>query len=103
MVIDHLKPRSAFPPNMIHIADRTDNLAIACWDCNTVKSNRDYPFRPVLPVIWVCPLDWREKGASDEDVNGWLEIYATDEHHAYCASHRCATRVPTDWPIAMLH
>ena len=39
LTIDHIIPRSAFPANMLHIVDRSDNLISACWDCNEGKSN----------------------------------------------------------------
>jgi hypothetical protein len=42
-VADHVRPRSAWPADLIPFADRSDNLRLACWDCNTDKSNYLYP------------------------------------------------------------
>ena len=39
LVLDHIIPRSAFPADQLRIADRSDNLHSACWDCNTERSN----------------------------------------------------------------
>ena len=37
--IDHLVPRSSFEPKDIQLADRSDNLRVACVRCNQRKSN----------------------------------------------------------------
>lgn len=41
-VADHVRPRSNWPAEELELADRSDNLRVACWDCNTMKSNFDY-------------------------------------------------------------
>ena len=102
LVIDHLKPRSAFPPAQIEIADRSDNLAIACWDCNTDKSNRAVPYRKPLGIIWYCPMDWRAGGVDECDAEEWLEHYSSEDQRVYCHSHGCAVTVPADWQLAGL-
>lgn len=42
-VADHVRPRSSWPTDLLTFADRSDNLRLACWDCNTDKSNYLYP------------------------------------------------------------
>lgn len=96
MVIEHLVPRSAFTPATIADADRSDNLRIACWACNTAKSNRAVPFREALPIVWACPTDLLEQGAA--------LLFDVDETHraAWCDFCQAATVVPPQWPIARL-
>jgi hypothetical protein len=97
MVIDHLIPRSSFVASDIHLADRSDNLRIACWDCNQEKSNRDYPFKRPLPIVWMC----RE----DIQVNEFGEVVLFEDDElvpAYCARHNCAVSVPIHWGFAGL-
>lgn len=57
LVLDHIIPRSAFPPDQLHIADRSDNLISSCWPCNEHKSNYedDHRKRPgVTAMCWGC-------------------------------------------------
>jgi hypothetical protein len=104
MVIDHLTPRSAFRADEIRLADRSDNLAIACWDCNTEKGNRLIPFRPPLPVVVICVVDWKASfGWTEEELNLHLERYSDETMHAFCCQHRSAATVPKNWPIMALH
>lgn len=62
-VVDHVIPRSSFPSGQIDIADRSDNLRMACWSCNEAKSNYDYG-EAQLPGVTIrcwycryCPYD----------------------------------------------
>lgn len=41
-VADHVRPRSNWPADLLQFADRSDNLRLACWDCNERKSNLNY-------------------------------------------------------------
>lgn len=79
LVIEHLRPRSSFYEDQVSIADRSDNLALACWDCNEEKSNRDVPFDPPLPIVWIC--------------HAWAGD-ASDSVEVFCAEHRHICRVP---------
>lgn len=57
LVLDHIVPRSAFPANQLHIADRSDNLHSACWDCNERRSNYEAVHIKRLGVVvqcWYC-------------------------------------------------
>lgn len=97
MVIDHLLPRSWFAAQDVHLADRSDNLAIACWSCNSVKSNRIVPFRPVLPVVWVCPTDLTEWSGIDR----WGAV-DNEWDRAWCDTCEGAAMVPPGWTFAAL-
>jgi hypothetical protein len=61
-VLDHLRPRSNWPADELWLADRSDNLHVACWDCNEERSNRVYAAPPkVVPVTTHCgrcSLEW---------------------------------------------
>ena len=57
LVLDHIIPRSTFPAHQIHIADRSDNLHSACWDCNERRSNYEAVHIKRLGVVvqcWFC-------------------------------------------------
>lgn len=57
LVLDHIIPRSAFPANQLHIADRSDNLHSACWSCNENRSNYEAIHIKRLGVVahcWYC-------------------------------------------------
>ena len=103
LVIDHLRPRSNFDPDDMWLADRSDNLRIACWDCNQDKSNRAVPYRPPIPIVWTCPECYRP----EDDVEGlepltFLEYYSDEMRPAHCVRHGYAMPVPVDWEIASL-
>jgi hypothetical protein len=102
-VLDHLIPRSAFDVGHIRAADRSDNLRIACWDCNRAKSNRLIPFRQPLPIVWACPDCYQGRRDRDgEEQPSFLDDYADDTVPVFCARHRGAATAPSDWPIAGL-
>ena len=54
LVLDHIIPRSAFPANQLHIADRSDNLHSACWGCNEKRSNYEAIHIKRLGVVTKC-------------------------------------------------
>ena len=54
LTVDHIIPRSTFPPNKLHIADRSDNLISACWPCNESKSNYEHDARKTMGVTAAC-------------------------------------------------
>lgn len=54
LVLDHIIPRSAFPAHQLHIADRSDNLHSACWDCNARRSNYESIWTKRLGVVARC-------------------------------------------------
>lgn len=54
LVLDHIIPRSAFPPHLLHIADRSDNLHSACWGCNERRSNYEAIHVKRLGVVSAC-------------------------------------------------
>ena len=72
LTIDHIVPRSAFPADQLHIADRSDNLISACWPCNEAKSNYERTQRKRLGVVVAC----------------W-----------YCLSASSGEDLPTDRPV----
>lgn len=88
LVLDHLRPRSNWAADEIALADRSDNLRIACWSCNEEKSNRLIPFDPPLPIVWTCLSSGYSIG--------------TAVFTAFCAQHRHECTVPSQWPIAGL-
>jgi len=96
LVIDHLRPRSSFEPWNLWLADRSDNLRIACWECNQDKSNFELDYRSPVPVVWRCLVCYRIEGQAEEF--GW----SADMLLAFCARHRENVNVPVDWPIAGL-
>lgn len=52
--MDHIIPRSAFEAEHLRIADRSDNLVSACWDCNQAKSNYERTQRKRMGVVVAC-------------------------------------------------
>lgn len=67
LVLDHIIPRSAFPAHQLRIADRSDNLHSACWDCNQKRSNFEAVHIKRLGVVvrcWYCVN--RDHSESDE-------------------------------------
>lgn len=54
LTVDHIIPRSTFPADQLHIADRSDNLISACWPCNEGKSNYERDQRKRLGVVATC-------------------------------------------------
>jgi hypothetical protein len=63
-VADHVRPRSSWPADLLRFADRSDNLRLACWDCNEAKSNFTYPGGdlPLGVTVWCirCTPDMAE-------------------------------------------
>lgn len=65
LTVDHIIPRSAFPADQLHIADRSDNLISACWPCNEAKSNYERTQRKrmgVTAACWYCVSPELEEG-----------------------------------------
>lgn len=63
LTVDHIVPRSAFRADSLHIADRSDNLISACWDCNMDKSNYEHPQPKRMGVVrecWDCANPWHD-------------------------------------------
>lgn len=102
MVADHIFPRSAYEPKRIDRADRTDNLRIACWDCNSSKSNRFFPFRRPLPIVWGCPTWYSEEGWPEYLIETMLTQFSEETMTAWCHRHRAACIVPESWPVVSL-
>lgn len=71
LTVDHIIPRSAFTPDQLHIADRSDNLISACWPCNEAKSNYERPQRKRLGVTTNC-LSCRRGDEDQEEPPGVL-------------------------------
>ena len=93
LVLDHITPRSSFPAHQLHIADRSDNLATACWDCNDAKSNYTAPNHHLRKpgITHTCPdclinlsLDW------SVTIDGPLTL------PAFCLRHGAVTQVPNE-------
>lgn len=75
-VLDHLRPRSNWPVDELHLADQSVNLHVACWDCNEIRSNRAYAALPkVVPVVTYC-------GRCSEE---WIDRDVGFGFHVYCA------------------
>lgn len=59
--VDHVRPRSSFPPEEILVADRSDNLRTTHVACNQSKSNYIYEESPrtngVVASCWECYFD----------------------------------------------
>jgi hypothetical protein len=73
--VDHLVPRSSFPPDRIEAADRSDNLRTTHPACNQEKSNYLYEELPrtngVVARCWECTYD---RGFDPElDSAAWQE------------------------------
>lgn len=56
--VDHLIPRSSFDVCDLAVADRSDNLRLACVPCNQGKSNYLIPWAPVGSTIGVTRACW---------------------------------------------
>jgi hypothetical protein len=54
LTVDHIIPRSTFEARHLPIADRSDNLVSACWDCNQRKSNYESIWTKRLGVVVAC-------------------------------------------------
>ena len=54
LVLDHIIPRSTFTKGELRIADRSDNLHSACWDCNERRSNYEAVHIKRLGVTAAC-------------------------------------------------
>jgi 5-methylcytosine-specific restriction endonuclease McrA len=72
LVLDHIIPRSAFYPQELVIADRSDNLQSACWACNEGRSNfeSDHVKRPgvVVRCFYCSNPEFLEENAADDVV-----------------------------------
>lgn len=89
--IDHLLPRSSFMPTDLLRADRSDNLRVACLDCNQKRSNYDKPRPPegaigVTNRCWVCTYVDFDPGDDSERWSYWKEDHHVPEMtiRAYC-------------------
>lgn len=102
MVADHIVPRSAYESSRIEQADRSDNLRIACWDCNSAKSNRFFPFRRPLPIVWGCPTQYSEDGWPEYLIETMLSHFSEQAMTAWCHKHKAACIVPESWPVVGL-
>lgn len=68
LVLDHIIPRSAFTKGQLRIADRSDNLHSACWDCNEHRSNYEAIHIKRLGVTAACFYCVHPEYAYDNDV-----------------------------------
>jgi len=86
LTVDHIIPRSAFPADKLHIADRSDNLISACWPCNEAKSNYERTQRKRMGVVaacWYCltpPLEEWEHLPYPVDVSVYCRRCGGDSH-----------------------
>ena len=88
LTVDHIIPRSTFPEDQLHIADRSDNLISACWPCNEGKSNFEHGQRKYMGVTVAC---WDCLNHAHDDEYRDDRPYA--EYLTFCG--RCGiTRVP---------
>jgi hypothetical protein len=71
-VLDHLRPRSNYATHMLWLADRSDNLHVACWDCNERRSNYYVDWMPhpigVTGACWDCLNPRDEDSYYDENL-----------------------------------
>lgn len=104
MTVDHIIPRSAFRPDQLHIADRSDNLQNVCWDCNEQKSNFRSGESKRLGVTRRC--GWCATGLScsteydyDEEAPDWEDFYGSGSvYQCYCGKCGHGALVPSlDW------
>lgn len=95
LTVDHIIPRSAFMPEHLYIADRSDNLISACWDCNEQKSNYEHEQlkRPgVVVACWDCQNPWYDAEKYQYDLE-YQDPKPDCTHIAYCG--RCGlTTIP---------
>lgn len=90
LVLDHIVPRSAFPAHQLHIADRSDNLHSACWDCNEKRSNYEAIHIKRLGVVAKCFYCVHPEYDGDDG----LELPCQVQVHVFCG--RCGvSTVPT--------
>lgn len=88
LTIDHIIPRSAFDKRELQIADRSDNLISACWDCNESKSNFEHPTQKRLGVTRCC-LSCANKYIDEPD-----QIKAERTIPAFCGQCSMTSHVP---------
>lgn len=67
-VADHVRPRSNWPTDQLHLADRSDNLRLACWVCNEKKSNFYFPGgeKPLGITSWCSRCQLKLTGSEFE-------------------------------------
>lgn len=97
VIIEHLRPRSSYPPQAIAAADRTDNLRLACRPCNTAKGNHAVPFVAPLPITWRCGQCAgvpRSRQVAGEPCG--------ESRSVWCHGCRKPTTIPGSWPVAAL-
>lgn len=83
--LDHIIPWSAFPLEDLWLASRSDNLRVACADCNQARSNRRTAWTPrTLGIVERC------HGCMDTPIEG-------GSIPAYCA--KCGL---TSWAASAL-
>lgn len=97
--IDHIVPRSAFEADRIDVADRSDNLTVACVPCNQAKSNKNYWYakRPgVVPACWDCLNPGPDPENEPEAYDEWSEWAAENHRHlVYCGRCGMGAAVPS--------
>lgn len=93
MTVDHIVPRSAFRIEDLTIADRSDNLASACLDCNQDKSNFEHPMGKRLGVVAAC---W---GCLNPEPENWWELEGLERPElpvpVFCYRCGITSHVPT--------
>lgn len=97
LVVDHIIPRSTFLPEDLGIADRSDNLASACWDCNENKSNFEHEQTKLLGVTVMCFYCVYPEYMDEAND---LRLPHPVNIPAFCGRCGTTSRVPTlDWII----
>lgn len=57
LTVDHYIPLSAWPENLLWLANTSSNLVSACWDCNKAKSVKvaeEPPYKNIWPIVKFC-------------------------------------------------
>lgn len=80
--IDHVVPRSSFAVEELALADRSDNLRLACIACNQEKSNYTTPYMPRQVGVTI------ECSTCSGDAGGIVP--------AYCGRCGLVSRVPNE-------
>lgn len=94
LVVDHIIPRSTFPPEDLQIADRSDNLASACWECNEDKSNFENEQTKLLGVTVACFYCQHPEHRDETGDDDTPQVPHPVEIPAFCGRCGKTSRVP---------
>lgn len=91
--VDHLIPFSAWPENLIWLANTSSNLVSACESCNAEKSNRLFgdnefdslfPFKSCRPIAMACVNCDKNPCDSCDTIGVWCYVCQQGARSSLC-------------------